>query len=150
MVNRHPELVHSAYMGTQVRNGFVEMSPSPMGAAHWWISQNNEIVEADIFVYRFAHMNREPDGSPILAMMRRFAEARRHKMHIPTRVQIAMIVKTWNYDVKRMSINKMNLYSRTGEAKLQDVLVREVKQEVQDVAVPLIVAPSADLEPGEK
>lgn len=128
MVDRHPELAHSAAMGAYSRTGFIEMTPSPVGAAHWWIAQHNEIEEADLFIDRFVHMNREQDGSPVLALMKRLSEARRQKVHVQTRMQIAMIIKTWNYDVKRNYVQKINMYSRTGEVKIQKVLHREVSQ----------------------
>lgn len=129
MVHRHPDLAHSAHMGAYARTGFVEMTPTPVGAAHWWIAQHNNHAEADMFVDRFVHMNREGDGSPVLALMKRFSEARRQRTKVPTRVQIAMVIKAWNYDVQRRYVSKISMYSRTGEYKLQDVLKREVSQE---------------------
>ena len=143
MVDRHPDLPHSAQMGSYARTGFVEMTPSPVGAAHWWIAQHNDHAEADMFIDRFVHMNREPDGSAILALMKRFSEARRQRVHVQTRVQIAMVIKTWNYDVKRNYVSKLNMYSRTGEIKIQRVLKREVSQTVE---TPLEDTPSSDLD----
>jgi len=142
MVERHPDLTHSAAMGSYSRTGFVEMTPSPTGAAHWWIAQHNDHAEADMFIERMVRMN-EPDGSPIKALLKRMAEARRQRVHIQTRVQIAMIIKTWNYDVKRNYVSKINLYSRTGEIKIQKVLKREISQTVE---TPLEDTPTSDLD----
>jgi hypothetical protein len=143
MVDRHPDLQHSAAMGVYARTGFLEMTPSPVGAAHWWIAQHNDHAEADMFIDRFVHMNREPDGSAVLALMKRFSEARRQRVHVQTRVQIAMIIKTWNYDVRRNYVSKLNMYSRTGEIKIQKVLKREVSQTVE---TPLEDTPSSDID----
>lgn len=141
MVSRHPDLEHSAQMGSYSRTGFVEMTPSPVGAAHWWIAQHNDHAEADMFIDRFVHMNREPDGSAILALMKRFSEARRQRIHVQTRQQIAMVIKTWNYDVQRKYVSKLNMYSKSGETKIQRVLHREISQTVE---TPLEDTPSSD------
>jgi hypothetical protein len=129
MVERHPDLVHSASMGQYARTGFIPVYPTPMGAAHWWIAQYNDHAEADMFVDRFVHMNREPDGSAILALLKRFTQAREKSEHIQTRNQIAMIVKAWNLDVERAYVQRMPARSRTGEYMLPEVAVREVSQE---------------------
>lgn len=128
MVKRHPDLQHSASMGVYARTGFVMLNPTPVGAAHWWIAQHNDHTEADMFIDRFVHMNREPDGSPILALMSRFNKARQDRETIQTRVQIASMIRCWNYDVRGRYITKMATRSRTGEYKLQEVLKREVSQ----------------------
>jgi hypothetical protein len=130
MVLRHPDLAHSAAMGSYVRSaGFVPVHPTPIGAAHWWIAQHNGHDEAAIFMERMAHMNREENGSAILALLRRFSQAREKNEHIRTRVQIAMIVKAWNLDVERTFVHKLPSRSRTGEYPLPEVLVRTESQE---------------------
>jgi len=130
MVNRHPDLVHSAAMGSYVRGaGFVPVNPTPIGAAHWWIAQHSGHDEAAIFMERLAHMQREEEGSAILALLKRFSQAREKNEHIQTRIQIAMIVKAWNLDVERAYVHRLPSRSRTGEYPLPEVLKRVESQE---------------------
>jgi len=131
MVSRHPDLTHSAQMGLYARTGFVTIKPTPMAAAHWWIAQHNDHAEADIFMDRFVKLTNEPDGSAVVALVKRFTRAREEKITIATRVQIAMVVKAWNYDVQRNYVTKINITSRTGEYRLQDVLKREISQTIE-------------------
>ena len=129
MVERHPDLTHSAEYGAYSRGGFVKVNPSPVGAAHWWIAQHNDHNEADMFVERMVQMNREQPGSAILALLKRFSEAKEKREHIQTRVQIAMIVKAWNLDVERTYVSRLPSRSRSGEFQLPEVAVRIESQE---------------------
>lgn len=129
MVDRHQDLQHSAAMGAYARGGFVTVNPTPMGAAHWWIAQFNDHQEADLFLDRFVHMNREPDGSAILALIKRFTQSREKSEHIQTRIQIAMIVRTWNLDVERAYVQRLPSRSRTGEYPVPEPLKRVESQE---------------------
>jgi hypothetical protein len=132
MVDRHPDLQHSAYMGQFARTGFVRLNPTPAGAAHWWIAQSNDHAEADVFIERMVRMS-EPDGSPIKALMHRFNQARMDGIHVPTREQISAIVRCWNYDVQGKFVKKMAVRSVSGQYKLQKVLVRETPQKVTSI-----------------
>lgn len=124
MVEQHPDIVHSAATAAYAVRGYLELTKTPLGAAHWWIAQVNGHAEADLFYDRFVNLNREPDGSAITALVKRMREARRAKMYIEPRVGIAAIVKTWNYDVEGKYISKINLTGRHGEYQLQEVLNR--------------------------
>ena len=130
MVLRHPDLTHSAEIGQYVRGaGFVPVNPTPIGAAHWWIAQHNDHAEADMFMERIAHMTKEDEGSAILALLKRFSQAREKNEHIQTRIQIAMLVKAWNLDVERAYVHRLPSRSRTGEYTLPEVAKRIESQE---------------------
>lgn len=129
MVQRHPDLVHSAQYGQYARGGFIKVHPTPIGAAHWWIAQHNDHTEADMFVDRMVNMNREQPGSAILALLKRFSEAKEKREYIQTRVQIAMIVKAWNLDVDRSYVHRIPSKSRSGEYALPEVAIRLESQE---------------------
>jgi hypothetical protein len=147
MVKKHEDLVHSAYMGQQARQAWVaQLSPSPVAAAHWWVAQHNDHAEADMFIDRMIHLNHEPDGSPVLAMMKRFSELNRPRprQHVPTRDQIAFIIKTWNYDVDRRYVSKMNLYTKSGDYRLQPVKKREISQSHAQPELELVDSPDDD------
>lgn len=132
MVERHPDLQHSVATAIYVRSGrFVPIHPTPLGAAHWWIAQHNDHLEADWFLERIAHLGNEKTGSPLIAVINRFvnAKAGSRPEYIPTRTQIAMLIKAWNMDVERKSINRMPSKSRSGEFPLEKVYKRRESQE---------------------
>lgn len=124
MVENHKDLEHSAYMGMYARNGLVNVSPTPVGAAHWWIAQHNNHAEADMFIDRLVRMNHEGEGSAVLALLKRFANIKNNNQHVTTRDQIVMILKAWNYDVEGKYVSKINTYNRDGVFRLPEVLVR--------------------------
>lgn len=128
MVDRHPDLEHSANRGQYARGGFVRLNPTPTGAAHWWIAQANDHAQADLFIERLVKMAQEPPGSPVTALMHRFNQARMDGIHVPTREQIAAIVRAWNYDVQGKFVKKMAVRSASGAFKLQKVMTRETPQ----------------------
>ena len=130
MVIRNEDLAHSAQIGGYVRSaGFVPVAPTPVGAAHWWIAKFNDHAEADMFMERMAHMTQEKPGSAILALLKRFSQARGRNEHIQTRVQIAMMVRAWNLDVERVYVHRLPSKSRTGEYTLPEVAKRVESQE---------------------
>jgi hypothetical protein len=131
MLIRHPDLVHSAQMGPYGTSGlfYKLLGPTPIGAAHWWIAQFNDHAEADIWIERLRHMNRERDGSAILALLSRFDSARKGSENISTRTQIAMIVRAWNLDVERSFVHRLPSRSRTGDYPVPEPLKRIESQE---------------------
>ena len=140
MVVDHPDLTHSAAMSGRIRHGtkFFDklIGPTPLGAAHWWIAQFNDHIEADIFIERMVHMNREPDGSAILALWSRFNAARGDATYhgarretIPLRTKLAMVVRTWNSDVSGKYVQKISSKSRTGVYMVPKPRKRRISQE---------------------
>jgi len=132
MVERHPDLAHSAEMGAYAaRSGMLQkvFPPSPLGAAHWWIAQEAGHVEADMFLDRIAHLHREREGSALLALVNRFSTAAKNNEHLQTQVQIAMFLKAWNLDVERSYVQKIAARSRTGELVMPKVASRIISQE---------------------
>ena len=131
MVSRHPDLTHAAQMGPYGVSGLLYklLGPTPMGAALWWIAQFNDWNEADLFAERFRHMNREQDGSAILALMNRFDSARKKDEYLPTRIQIAMVVRAWNLDCDRVFVHRLPSRARSGEFPVPEPKKRTESQE---------------------
>lgn len=140
MIEDHPDLPHSASMVSVIRSGtkFFDklIGPTPLGAAHWWIAQHNDHIEADIFLDRMAHMNREPDGSSILALWARLNAAsgqsttrKTIKENIQLRTKIAMVIRAWNTDVSGKVVTKMTARSKTGVFQIPKPRKRKVSQE---------------------
>ena len=135
MVDRHPDLEHSAAIASYANgtNGIYRplLKTTWVGAAHWWIAQYNSHMEADLFIERFVHPNKEVDGSALLALMNRFGSAEQNDEHIPHHIQIAMVVRCWNLDVLGKYVQKMPAKTRNGEFRLDPVSVRNVSQEIR-------------------
>jgi hypothetical protein len=139
MVNRHPDLTHSAAMAQYATgtNGVYKLllKPTYVGASHWWIAQHqsaeNSHAEVDLWVERFVHPNKEVDGSSIIALMNRFTTAEHNNEAMSPRIQIAMMVKAWNLDATGAYTQKMPARLRSGEFPLPQVLDRMVSQEIR-------------------
>lgn len=126
MLKDHPDIEHSMHIGQNNNtSSYVLIPPTAIGAAHWWIAQHNGHAEADMFFDRFRHINNEPDGSPILALANRFRSVAKKKERVKVNVQIAMIIKCWNYDVTGDLRQNLSLHTRSGEFRLQEVLQRD-------------------------
>jgi len=145
MVSEHPDLEHSTEMGSYARNAIMRPDPTPMGAAHWWIAQTNGHAEADHFIGRFVH-SQEGAGSPITALSRRLASAKIDGEALDPRIQIAAIIKTWNADVEGKYVQRFSLRTRSGEFRLEDVLLRSTPKDA-DVEVDLPEMPQIPDDP---
>lgn len=116
-IEQHPEVVHSAKVAhtTSITSGMVQCPPSPLGAAHWWISQHAGIEAADDFIQRIGSLVGEEAGSPVLALAKRLNELARQRTRIERRWILFAILKAWNYDVRGMKVNKISTTTRSGE-----------------------------------
>jgi len=135
MIERHPDIEHSTAMGQHARRAIMRPDPTPMGASHWWIAQVNGHAEADHFINRFV-AGQEGAGSPVAALARRLATAKIDNENPDVRIQIGAIVRAWNADVQGKYTQRFALKSKTGEFKLEDVLLREHTKD-EDVTVEL-------------
>jgi len=126
-LEEHPEIRHSTAKAMQTRGvSLTPIAPSVLGAAHWMIGQVNGEPDADIFIWRISEMTNEPDGSPVLALMRRCNEIKRMRQHVKHRDFLAMTIKAWNLDAQGKKLRKISTYSKTGQYVLPEVIKREV------------------------
>lgn len=126
----HPEL----RVSTEIAHWFnskkmIPIAPSVVGAAHWMIARVAGRHEADAFVHRLATLAGEREGSPVLALARRVNEIKKNQMRVNSRDYLNLVLKAWNYDADNRTLNKMNLYSKTGEFQLIDPKERTVPLE---------------------
>jgi len=124
-LEEHPEI----RVSTEIAYWFnskkmIPLPPSVVGAAHWMIGQVNGREEADAFVHRMATLTNEKEGSPVLALARRVNEIKRNQQRVNSRDLLNLILKSWNYDAENKTVNKLALYSKSGEFKLVEVKER--------------------------
>ena len=131
-LDKHPEVRHSTQIAMSSRGGMTPISPSVLGAAHWMISRVNGTAEADAFLHRIITLTSESEGSPVLALARRANEIKRNQMRVNYRDYLALVIKAWNYDAANKTVNKLNLYSKTGEFVLPAVDKRAIPLVDQD------------------
>lgn len=127
IVHRSELLKHSAKVASDFRTAgsATPIYPRVIGAAHWWIAQDNELVEADAFMTRIQSCAGERTGSPVLALMRRCNEIKRLQQRVHWRDYFYMVMKAWNADVEGRNVSKIATYSKTGY-EILDPLVREI------------------------
>lgn len=126
IVHRHELLIHSAEEARRFVGGMTPVYPRVIGAAHWWISQFNEVAEADAFMARLATLSDQQKGSPILALARRTNEIKRLGQRVHWRDMFYMVIKAWNYDVEGVKVNKINTYAKSGGYQILEPEFREV------------------------
>lgn len=123
-------LMHATKKGqAAANNGFLKTKPSALAAAHWWIAQHAGIEEADNFFDRISAMTNEPEGSPVIALVKRLNELARQQKRIDARWVTYMVLKAWNYDVRKMPVYKLTATTKTGEYKLIIPLRRDASDE---------------------
>lgn len=136
-IERHPELAHSTEIAAGSRGGrsLTPIAPNVLGAGHWMIREVNGQGEADMFIWRVINLQREREGSPVLALARRCNEIKRQQQRVPHRWFLSMLIKTWNYDVEGKSVMKISTYSKSGAYLLPEVLKRQVgtSQQMDDL-----------------
>lgn len=125
-LEQHEELRHSTSVGRDASKGMTHLSPSVLAVAHWMIWQANDEDEATAFIRRIATLSFEKDGSPVLALNRRVTELQRQQIRVKPRDYLALVIKAWNYDAKGNKVNKLALYSKTGDYVLPEVLKRDM------------------------
>jgi hypothetical protein len=127
VVESEPMLRHSVQISATSNRGgrMTPISPSVMAAAHWLIAQANGEEEATSFVTRVFTLSREREGSPVLALNRRANELSRQNIRVKTRDWLALVIKAWNYDAEGKAVNKLALYTKSGEYVLPDVAIRK-------------------------
>jgi len=127
-IERHPELAHSTEIAAGSRGGksLTPIAPNVLGAGHWMIREVNGQGEADMFIWRVINLQREREGSPVLALARRCNEIKRQQQRVPHRWFLSMLIKAWNYDVEGKSVMKISTYSKSGVYILPEVLKRKV------------------------
>lgn len=98
----HPELRHSLEVAQRsATETVIDIGATVLGTAHWAISQENGIYEADRFIMRIGQLQNEQPGSPIIALLKRMHRGNVEKLGRPTiRDQIATVIKVWNFDVE--------------------------------------------------
>jgi hypothetical protein len=118
-LGKHPEIERSVELAVHVNNtGILKTRPSVLAAAHWWIAKHTNQADADEFLYRLGRMTGEPEGSPVIALVKRLNEVTRTKMRIESRWLIFMVIKAWNYHAVGETLVKINLMTRDGEYRL--------------------------------
>lgn len=112
----HPELRKSCDIARHVSStSVIDIGPIVFGACHWIISRENGPYEADRFLMRMAQLNMEQPGSPIIALLNRMHKGALEKTgKPPTRDQIAVVIKVWNFDVEGRFTRRIIVGSRTG------------------------------------
>jgi hypothetical protein len=102
----------------ETRGKMTHISPNILAIAHWLIMQENGIDEASAFLRRIAILTGEKPGSPVLALHRRITEIQRNQIRVRPRDILYLVMKAWNYDAAGEKVNKLALYSKTGEYSL--------------------------------
>ena len=105
----------------ETKGKMTHISPSILAIAHWLIMQENGHEEASSFLRRIAILTGEKPGSPVLALHRRITEIQRNQIRVRPRDVLFLVMKAWNYDAAGQAVNKLALYSKTGDFKLPKV-----------------------------
>lgn len=124
VINEEASLRYSVEAAMSTRNMMTPISQSILAAAHWMIAKTNGDDEATAFIRRIATLSGEAPGSPVLALSKRANEIRRQSIRVKKRDWLALIIKAWNYDATGRGVNKIALYSKTGEFVLPEVAER--------------------------
>ncbi len=116
-LEQNPDLRHSAEVARHVASvSVIDIGATTLGAAHWIIAQENGHAEADMFLYRMAHLNKESQGSVLIALMNRLNRASRgERTYRPQmRDQVAALIKCWNLDVEGRFVQRIVIKNKTG------------------------------------
>ncbi len=115
-LEKHPDLRHSTEVAMHVAQvSVIDISSIVLGTAHWIISQSNGHAEADLFLFRMAHLQNERPGSGIIALLNRLNKGSQKDTTRPKiRDQIAAVIKVWNYEVEERFVRRVIIGNRTG------------------------------------
>lgn len=125
-LEEEPVLRYCVEQGIKASKGMTHISPTVLATAHWLIMRANDEAEATSFLTRIATLTSEREGSPVLALHKRVTELQRQQIRVRPRDYLALIMKAWNYDASGTRVNKLALYSRTGEYVLPDAEERKM------------------------
>lgn len=117
-IDEHPELQDYAALASAAARQ-IDASGTCVGYAMWRLFSIDPDDAADFFDKATTGVNVEP-GDPILTMVKRFAEARRHRETLGFEATLSIIFRTWNARRNGKTLARIPVSSRNG-----DVLVPE-------------------------
>ncbi len=158
----HGDLRHSCDVASHVANvSVIDVGPTVLGTAHWIIAQTNGHAEADLFLYRMAHLQGERPGSGIIALLNRLNKAQRGEKvyRHQIRDQVAAIVKVWNWEVEGRFVKRLQIVNKSGwvnpvplkkEKPIDETELPELLSQVPDVSDVVPEDPDDVIDEGEE
>lgn len=112
-LNAHPDIRTSVKEISSLRRS-LDAPPSPTAAAHWIISQVNEVTFATYYFYQVASRANEPERSAVLAVDSRLRDLRRNGIRLSARNYIYLLIKGWNYYARDERVSNLTARPKPG------------------------------------
>lgn len=111
-VAEHPALAEFARIAAPIANQ-MDCAPTVVGYAMWRLHGIDSEAASEFFDKASTKVGLDA-SDPVLSMVRRFAEARRHREHLSHQASLSIIFRTWNASREGRSLHRIPVASRDG------------------------------------